>query len=363
MIFNLQSLRKAAGNAAKFISTRSSLPVLSHLLLDNCTVTGCDLEKRGTFAAVLAGKGEPFAICLPARTFCDVLNALDGQAVTIDFDQKRQQVKVKSGSSETTIKGMDANEFPPSRRLATTAAIDAQAFQTLVKQTTFAASTDDARPVLQGVRIGDVWASTDGFRIATVKTETPLMSAIIPASALEKIAPMFSNTVYVGVSDGSAVFSDSDAPEAETTRIEVQLIEGNFPDFNAIIPKKFTTSFQVARAGILNALRQVMVIGKQGNSIVRMAGVIDSDNLITAIDLTATSEEAGESTARIELQDAISTPVKIAMNGTYLLEIIQATEPVEFIRFRMNAHNQPIVIDAGEGANYQAVLMPMHSER
>ena len=152
-------------------------------------------------------------------------------------------------------------------------------FKEMVQQVAFAASSDEARPVLQGVQTTFTgneisMAATDGFRISVRKValEEPVrkpMAMIIPARALNELARIAGDgdsmvSMIVPSGRGQVVF------RLESAELVSQLIDGNFPDYKVILPRSFKSHTIVSTASFLKACRQAEIIARNGNNVVRL---------------------------------------------------------------------------------------------
>jgi len=198
-----QNLAHGLGVVSRAVSPRSTLPVLANILLASdegrLRLSATNLE-MGITCWVPANIDEEGSTTVPARTISDLVGTLPQDVITLDLDSKHQELSVHSGSGETKIKGIDAQEFPPFPAVEATDGIQLNVndFKEMIQQVVFSASTDEARPVLQGVlmKVAEsevVLAATDGFRIsvrnAALKAPvTAPLSAIIPARALGELA-------------------------------------------------------------------------------------------------------------------------------------------------------------------------------
>ena len=200
-----QSLAHGLGIVSRAVSPRSTLPVLSNVLVatdeGRLRLSATNLE-MGITNWIGARIEEEGSITVPARTFADLVNTLPADQLSLTLNARTQTLTVRCGTSVTDIKGIDAQEFPPmpATDVSEGVQIKVSDFKEMIQQVTFAASTDEARPVLEGVQLsmdGSTisMAATDGFRVA-VKTldfseppEGPVtnFTALLPASALAEV--------------------------------------------------------------------------------------------------------------------------------------------------------------------------------
>ena len=164
---------------SRAVSPRSTLPVLANVLVATdegrlrLSATNLELGISCWIGAQIVEEG---SITVPARTIADLVSMLPNETVALTLNTKTQTLNVRCGSNSTDIKGIDAQEFPPMPvpELSEGVALNVADFKEMIQQVVFAASTDEARPVLQGVLMNVngsevLLAATDGFRISVRK--------------------------------------------------------------------------------------------------------------------------------------------------------------------------------------------------
>ena len=237
------------------LSSRSTLPVLNNILIatdeGRLRLSATNLE-LGITCWIGAEIEEEGSVTIPARIFSDLNNTLPGGKVNLSLTTRTQTLNIHCGTSNFDIKGIDAQEFPPmpSPDLSTGVELNVADFKEMIHQVSFAASSEEARPVLQGVlmEINDneiSLAATDGFRISVRTAELSTsqdnpVKVIIPARSLSELARIATDgneavTMVVPPDRGQAIF------HMKNVELVTQLIEGNFPDYRAIIPRSFKT--------------------------------------------------------------------------------------------------------------------------
>jgi DNA polymerase-3 subunit beta len=193
-----QELAHGLSTVSRAVSPRSTLAVLANILIatddGRLRLSATNLE-LGISCWINAKIDQEGAITVPARTVSDLVSTLPNDKVELLLNEKTQTLTVKCGSNVTDIKGIDAQEYPPMPipDLTEGVVINVSTFKEMISQVAFAASSDEARPVLQGVLTqidgtNITMAATDGFRISvrTASLANPSkkpVSTIIPARA------------------------------------------------------------------------------------------------------------------------------------------------------------------------------------
>jgi len=366
-----QNLAHGLSVVSRAVAPRSTLPVLSNILVatdeGRLRLSATNLE-LGITCWIPAQIAEEGSTTVPARTFSDLVGTLPNDMVTLDLTTRTQSLKVTCAQSVTEIKGIDAQEFPPMPVPDLNDGVDLNVadFKQMIQQVVFSASTDEARPVLQGVSLTvngtDItMAATDGFRISVRRAtlSNPIQKAlkiIIPARALSELARVATDgeqsvSMVVPSARGQVVFRTRD------TELVSQLIDGNFPDYNAIVPRSFKTRTVAATGGMLESCRQVEVIARDGSNIVQLA-IQPREGQPGQVEFSAQSEETGASENKVDATiDGI--PLRIAFNVRFLREVLEVIKSPN-VALETNANNTPGVIRPVGDDQYVHVIMPMH---
>jgi len=236
----------------------------------------------------------------------------------------------------------------------------------MINQVGFAASSEEARPVLQGVlmEINDneiSLAATDGFRISVriAKLSTALpnpIKVIIPARSLNELARIATDgnevvTMVVPPERGQVVF------HMQNAELVTQLIEGNFPDYRAIIPRSFKTRTIISTNEFLKACRQAEIIAREGNYVIRL-NMKPQDGDPGVVEFSTQSEEMGSGEVVVDAN--IEGPeLLIAFNVRFLSEVLEVIGSPNTI-LETNANNTPGLLSPVGNENFKHVIMPMH---
>ena len=278
-----EKLNEGLATVGRVVAPRSTLPVLGNVLLET---DGGQLKLAATnleltvICWVGAKVEEEGAITLPARLLADYVGLLSA-GEPLQLELKAKKAHLSCGRFEANISGIDAEEFPaiPSVSGGISLKIPAPRLKEAIAQVVFAAAPDDSRPVLAGVlltvRGGKLTlAAADGFRLAVRKVDMgdagPDLSMIVPAKALTEVARGLPNDEEVEVE--VAVTADQSQVLFRHRQAEVvsRLIEGQFPDFNRIIPRESKTRVTLQTADFLRATKAAQVFARDNSMIVRL---------------------------------------------------------------------------------------------
>jgi DNA polymerase-3 subunit beta len=352
------------------VGTHTHLPILSNILLckeeGQLKLSATNLTLGVTVWMDAAMDGD-IGLTLPAKTLTDVVNTLSEPEIVFSVNGK-PEAALKCGTYKGTVKGIEAAEFPPlpAYDFSGGVTLNAAIFKEMIQKVAFAASLDEARPVLAGVLVSmdgstASMVATDGFRLAKFTADLPGFPAkkqlILPAPALKEVARILSSTKA-----GQLTFLIPNAGSqavlrCDNVQIVSQLIDGKFPDFQAIIPKGYKTRTILPAADLLKACKQAGIIARDGSNVVRFHLVPGPDNS-GKIRLLAQSDETGAS--EIELAATVEgQELEIAFNVKYLQDGLDAVASGNVV-IETNSHNTPAVIRAAKQEGFLYVLMPMH---
>lgn len=368
-----ENLARGLGIVSRAVSPRSTLPVLSNVLIASdegrLRLSATNLE-MGITCWIAARIEENGSTTVPSRTFTDLVNTLPGEQVTLSLDVQTQTLNVRSGTSTNDIKGIDAQEFPP---LPTPEQQDALQlnvadFKEMVQQVAFSASADEARPVLMGVLVNVqndqiVMAAADGFRLS-VRTATLASPAqqpanvIIPARALSELARIASEgeniiSMYVPKGRGQVIFHVKDV------ELVSQLIDGTFPDYQQIIPRSYKSRTLISTISLLKACKQAEIFAREGSNVARLdIKASQGDMTPGEVEISAISEETGKNETIVEAT-VDGSGVLIAFNVKYLREALEVIKTPN-VALETSAPNAPGVIRPVGDDSFLHVIMPMH---
>jgi len=368
-----ENLAHGLGIVSRAVSPRSTLPVLSNILVASdegrLRLSATNLE-LGITCWITARIEQEGSTTVPARTFSDLVNTLPGDQVLLSLDIKTQTLNVRGGTSTNDIKCIDAQEFPPLPvpDLEGAVQLNVAEFREMIQQVAFAASTDEARPVLMGVLIQVdkdklTMAAADGFRLSVRKAtlSTPAsapLTAIIPAKALTELARVASDgeeTIYMIVPKGrgQVVFRVKDV------EVVSQLIDGTFPDYQQIIPRKYTSRTLVSTASLVKACKQAEIFAREGSNVARLNIKPSNGELQPSeVEITATSEETGKNETIVEAT-VDGSGVLIAFNVKFLREALEVIKTPN-VALETSAANAPGVVRPVGDEEFLHVIMPMH---
>ncbi len=368
-----ENLARGLSTVSKAVSPRSTLPVLANILIASdegrLRLSATNLE-MGITCWIPARIEEEGSTTVPARTFSDLVSTLPSDQVMLKLDAQTQTLNVRGGTSTNDIKCIDAQEFPPLPVPDLDGAIQINVgdFREMVHQVAFAASTDEARPVLMGVLVQVekdklTMAAADGFRLsvrkAILSSPAPApVSSVIPAQALRELARVATDgeePIYMVLPKGrgQVVFRVKDV------EVVSQLIDGTFPDYQQIIPRKYNQRTLVSTASLLKACKQAEIFAREGSNVARInIKGAQSDMQPSEVEISATSEETGKNETIVEAT-VDGGGLLIAFNVKFLREALEVIKTPN-VALETSAPNAPGVVKPVGDDAFLHVIMPMH---
>lgn len=367
-----ENLAQGLNIVSRAVSPRSTLPVLSNVLVatdeGRLRLSATNLE-LGITCWIGAKIEEEGSTTVPARTFTELVGTLSDQQVEMDLSVRTQTLNVQSGTSNTDLKCIDSQEFPPmpSPDSDEGLAINVSDLKELIQQVTFAASTDEARPILTGVLVtvtGELltMASADGFRLSVRKASLSSPSsrpvlAVVPARALSELARIISDgdqvvEMLLPPDRGQVIFQLKDV------QLVSQLIEGSFPDYEQIIPRTKETRSVLSTSSFLKACKQAEIFAREGSHIARINITPGGELSPGSIMITGQSEETGSNQTEIDAS-IDGTPLLIAFNVRFLREVLEVIKTPE-VALETTVDTAPGVIRPVGDQDFLHVIMPMH---
>ncbi|MGQ9523672.1 MAG: DNA polymerase III subunit beta [Armatimonadota bacterium] len=375
-ICNRRVLAEAVGTALKAVPTRTALPIQSHFLLTapaypgggGLRIAGADYELQIEVVAdaQVVEEGQCTAV---ARILADLVRALPDGDVEL-ASRPDGHVDIKTTTSEYTLFGLPPEEFPPLADLASeqTFTIQAGLLNDLIRQTVFACSTDQSRPQLVGANLvvegaNIKMAGTDGNRLSVRRGQLaqPVaadISCIVPARALHEVQSVVDKLpndqdVEVGITQNQIAFRIASAPEQTGCggiNVISRLIDGQFPNFERVIPQQWTRRITVQTAEMQSALRRCKAMAGDTRRVVFRT---EGDVLV----LTTESATFGRGREQVEVVRE-GEDIEIAFDVNYLEQFL-AVAGTEGTVIEMTGSLAPGVMRPMDGADLTYVLMPM----
>jgi DNA polymerase-3 subunit beta len=302
---------------------------------------------------------------VPARLLTDLVNSLPGgEPIDLELGEG-ETLHIRSGRFESNIKGISADDFPTVQTSGERplTRIPQNVLRHALDETAFAAASDEARPILTGVLArfeGDqlTLAAADNYRIA-VKTITILdpveeTSVVIPARALHELSRVLTDTddpvsVVLAHARNQVLF------HLEGVDLVSRLIDGQYPNYQSVLPASHSTRAVLDREELLRAVRPAALIAHESANIVKLGVGLDGDSGITV----SANAEVGDHVGRIEAEvDGDGTT--IAFNARFLADVLTNVDAEQFA-LELNGPLSPGVFKPLGDDRYVHVVMPLRT--
>jgi DNA polymerase III subunit beta len=361
-----ENLARGLQIVSRAVSTRSTLPVLNNVLLrtedGGLKLTATNLEIGITYW--VPGKIDTGgSMTVPARLLADIVAGLPANE-RVDLElQPQETLHIQAGRFETRIKGIDAEEFPaiPTAGERPTTRVPQNVLRVALGEVTFAAATDEARPILTGVLArfeGDrlTFAAADNYRIAvkTINVLDPVeeTSVVVPARALHELSRILADIdepvdIVLSPSRNQILF------HLEGIDLVSRLIDGQFPNYQQVLPKGFTTKATVDREQLLKAVRLASLIASSSANIVKLQVGKDAEIGVTVSAAADVGDNRSEVEAAVE-----GDGTTIAFNARYLIDVLTNVDAEQF-SVELNGPLSPGVFRPVGDERYTHVVMPV----
>jgi DNA polymerase-3 subunit beta len=371
-----ENLAKGLSIVSRAVASRSTtLPVLSNVMLstDNnrLKLSATNLE-IGINTWIGAKVEEDGAITVPARTFVDLVNTLPPDRIDMELSVRTQTLHLRCGRSEANLKGIDAQEFPiiPTPQGNGQILIDPEKLAKMINQVAFAAATDESRPMLTGVltkfdqdRL--TMAAADGFRLSVRSTAIDTVvsepvQVLIPAKALTELARIAGEQedpieITITSARNQILF------HLTNTDLVAQLIDLQFPDYEQIIPKRYSTRTVASAVELLKAGRAASIFAREAANTTRLHIVPGGELMPGHIEIAARSDETGDNVGEIDAT-VEGDEIEIAFNVRYLLDVLSVVDTPQVILETTTAGSPGVIKPIGDD-DFIHVIMPMHIGR
>jgi DNA polymerase-3 subunit beta len=354
------TLAEAIGTAQRAVAVRSgALPVLSGVQVTakdhSVELVGSDLDLtiRVTIPAQVDNPGEAV---VPAKLFDGLTTRL--KAGTVTFEIEGDDARISAGPARAGVRLLPADEFPRvSEPAGTTVTVDAEPLAQALRQVIPAASRDDARPILTGVLLaatatGMRLVATDSYRLAVRDLEgigmlTEGQKVLVGARGLNEVQRVFSSgQIEVTLGEREVKFAN------ESRSVTTRLIEGDFPNYEQLIPSGYPNKLVVSRTTLEEAARLMQIVGEgREGTPVRLAMTS------SGLELSATAQERADAVEAIDAKFE-GTDVTVAFNPQFLLDGLNAIEGEEAVLETMDPL-KPATLKGSDQPEFLYLLMPV----
>ena len=354
-------LQAAINTASRCAAAKSPIPALEGLLIQagsDVRITGYDL-KKGIYTSFPADVAEPGSIVLGARLFGEIVRSLPDGVVTVDA-KEGLNVRITCGAADFSIMGSDSGEYPelPSVDREKYIAVPQNILSKMIRQTSFAVSDNESRPVYTGelFEVKDdslTVVAVDGYRLALRReaveaADVEECSFIVPGAALSDLEKLCGDTedkveITVGAKHISFVINE--------TVLVSRRLEGEFLNYNKTVPSEFGITVQADRDELMRAVSRVsLIIDERTKNPLRLCL---EDDMIRI--LCTTGVGRGEDQCPVKGSGSL----EIGFNNRYLLDALKAA-PADTLKLCFNNASSPCVILPADGSDrFSYMILPV----
>lgn len=345
------------------VSAKSQIPILLNILLDanknGLTLKSTDLE-IGIETTIPAKIEEEGMVTVPAKTFTELINTIPDESITLETEGGK--LLVKSKKTKSVFQTTDADEFPSlyKEKGNKVVELEKENIKRDLEAIIFAAAIDTTRPALSGVMVkneesGFLLVATDGYRLSlkhhqSSKTKQKNTdSYIVPARVFRELNSMKEEgdmvEVYISAESSQIIFTQGG------TVLVGRLIEGEFPNYEKIIPSDYSTQIFFDRGEFLKAVKICSIFARDSANIIKLS--FKKDEIV----VSSQSPQVGENTVTVEgvLKGEEN---EIAFNARYLQDVLSAVTEEEMV-FEMTGPLNPGAFKIKEDPSYLHIIMPV----
>lgn len=357
-------LNHAIQTVQKAIATKTPMPILTGIYL---TAKGATLELQATnyeigiSCTIDALVEEPGEIVLSGRYFQEIIRKLPGETIEISSNQEDRTIQITSNQAQFNLLSLPAEEFPVLNKPAsdTILTVKDNILRELIKKTVFACANDESKPIFTGGLLevnqhNITMAATNTHRIAIKKDHighnTNTVKMIIPAKILNELARVMVSdipmdvTIYYQKNQVSFAF--------DNVYILSRLIEGNFPDYNKVIPPNFATTITTKTHDFMDAVERVSLLARDTDyNIIKLA--FKNDCVI----ITSNNPDIGKASETVPIIMK-GNEIEIAFNAKYVTDILKNITSEQLI-FSLNTPLSPASIRPTDDQTYNYIITPV----
>ena len=361
-IVSSSSLLKQLQNISGVLNSNNSLPILDHFLFEisenQMQVTASDLETTMVTKITVESK-ESGIIAVPAKLLLDTLKSLPDQPLTFTIDESKHGIEIKSDYGKYQLSGQDGGEFPktPEVESPTKMEVAGELLFNAIEKTIFASGNDDLRPVMSGVyfqlsKEDLIFVATDAHKLVKYsRTDAKASKAATfimpkkPLNLLKNILSSVDETVNVEFNETNASYSFED------TQLICRLIDGKYPNYEAVIPKENPNKLTIGRNSLLSSIKRVSIFSSKTTHQVRLK-ITGSQLQVSAEDVDFNNEASEKLTCQFDGDD-----MEIGFNSRFLIEMLSNLDTDE-VNIEMSAPNRAGILTPATGNDeHEQVLM------
>jgi len=345
------------------LNTSTPLPILEDFLFDiidgELTISASDLETTMTTKINVEAK-ENGKIAIPARILLDTLKTFPEQPLTFTIKKENFAIELSSDYGKYNLSGQDGEEFPriPVIEDVQTLEMPTNVLSDAISKTVFATGNDELRPVMTGVffqlnKDNITFVATDAHKLVRYrrndlksKTETSFILPKKPLNLLKNTLPVEDTKVSINYNNSNAFFSFNNIS------LICRLIDGRYPNYEAVIPKENPNALTVDRIAILNSIKRVSIFSNKSTHQVRLK--------ITGSELQVSAEDLDFANAAVERMNCsyVGEDMEIGFNARFIVDMLSNLTTNEVLIEMSTPNRAGLLLEAtSERNNDEDILM------
>lgn len=359
----------------KAVSSRTTIPILTGIKIiasdEGLTFTGSDSdisiesfipkEENGDEIVEIKQTG---GIVLNAKFFSEIVKKLPMDSVEIEVINLQQTI-IRSGMAEFNLNGLDPDEYPhlPQIEEENVFSLPANLLKSLIRQTVFAVSTSETRPILTGVNWqveADklICTATDSHRLAMRTTSieianTDAVNAVIPGKSLIELSKTLddsSDPVNIVITGNQILF------KFKHLLFFSRLLEGNYPDTSRLIPAEHKTQIVLHSKDFLHAIDRASLLTRgERNNVVKLASLENRK-----IEISSTTPEIGTVVEQLQCESIDGEELKISFSAKYMMDALKALEGTQIV-IHFTGAMRPFIIRSVEDDSILQLILPVRT--
>lgn len=358
--------------AQKALSTKTPAPYLQGIKLEVYQKELVMITSNSDISIKISIKDESLhvesigEVLIPGKFFVDIIRKLSGETIHLSVVENNT-LRIVAGNSDVTLNLLNVEDYPEIDFVMndTPIKIDSRVMKSIIRQTTFATSAIENRPILTGVNIrveGEklVAIATDSFRLSQKMIEIPKnfenMNVVIPGRSLDeliKVLELNLEEVLIHLDHKSILF------EYGNVLFQSRLLDGNFPETSRLIPLEFPIVIKFNKNDLFIAIERASLLSQKdgATSIVKL--YLRNDNVV---EITSNSPEIGKVIEEVyPLEKAVGVPIKIAFSSKYFLDALKTFVSDE-VYVKFTGEIRPFVIEADNDSGLIQLILPVRTE-
>ncbi len=358
--------------AQKALSTRTPAPYLQGIKLEVYAKEIVLITSNSDISIKLSIKDESLDIeeqgevLIPGKFFVDIIRKLSGEKTKLSMIENHI-LRIEAGNSDVTLNLLNVEDYPELEFVLNDAPvrIDSKVMKSIIRQTTFATSVIENRPILTGVNIrveGEklVAIATDSFRLSQKMIDLPSnfenMNVVIPGKSLDelfKILELNLDEVLIHLDHKSILF------EYGNVLFQSRLLDGNFPETSRLIPNEFPIVIKFNKDDLFVAIERASLLSQKDGSSSIVKLYLRNDNLV---EITSNSPEIGKVIEEVyPLEKAVGVAIKIAFSSKYFLDALK-TFNSDDVYVKFTGEIRPFVIEGTNDQGLIQLILPVRTE-